>query len=92
MLQIRRIAERRQRALKEPPEDAAHPDIHFDHQQRVARRRRCGLHGDVVDADHLAAVDVDDLLVEEVAVDAQHVLVVVIGNELLVAEMDSAAE
>ena len=49
-------------------------------------------HGDVVDPHHLAAVDVDDLLVEEVARDAQHVLVVVVRDELLVVEADASAE
>ena len=36
------------------------------------------LHGDVGDAHHFAAGDIDDLLVQQVARDAQHVLVVVV--------------
>ena len=44
---------------------------------------------DVVDPHHLAAVDVDNLLVEQVAPHAQHVFVGVIGEELLVAELDA---
>jgi hypothetical protein len=47
-------------------------------------------HGDVGDAHHFAAGDVDDLLVQQVAADAQHVLVVVVGEQLLVAELDAA--
>ena len=47
------------------------------------------VHGDVVDAHHLAAVDIDDLLIEQVAADAQHVLVVMVGEELLVAELNA---
>ncbi len=45
--------------------------------------------GDIGDAHHFAAVDVDDLLVEQVARDAQHVFVVVIGDELFVAQLDA---
>ncbi len=48
--------------------------------------------GEIGDAHHLAAVDIDNLLVEQVARDAQHVFVVVIGNELFVAERDAIAE
>ena len=49
-------------------------------------------HGDVVDAHHFAAGDVDDLLVQQVAPDAQHVLVVVVRDEHLVAEEDALGE
>ena len=83
---------RRQHALKQPPEDAADADVHFQHVQRVARPVVMDAQGDVVDAHHFAAVDVDDLLVEQVARDAQHVLVVVVGDELLVVERDALAE
>ncbi len=47
------------------------------------------LEGDVVDAHNLAAVDVDDLLIQQVARDTQHVLVVVVGDENFIAEADT---
>ena len=49
-------------------------------------------HGDIGDAHHFAAGDVDDLLIQQIAADAQHVLVVVVGDELLVAELDAPVE
>ena len=57
-------------------------------------RASCALdfEGEIGDAHHFAAVDVDDLLIEQIARDAQHVFVVVIGNELFVAELDAVAE
>ena len=47
------------------------------------------LESDVVDADHFAAVHVDDLLVEQVPADSQHVLVGMIRREDLFAEADA---
>ena len=53
------------------------PDVDFEHVQRCrAVRPWLDLQGDVGDPHHFAAVDVDDLLVQQVAHDAQHVLVV----------------
>ena len=46
---------------------------------------------DIGDAHHFAAVDVDNLLIEQIALDAQHVLVGVIRIKLFVAELDAAA-
>ena len=40
-----------------------------------SRSSRGHLEADVGDADHFPAVDVDNLLVEKIALDAQHVLV-----------------
>ena len=47
------------------------------------------LEGDIGDPHHLAALAVDDLLVEQIADHAQHVLVGMIGGELFVAEVNS---
>ena len=47
------------------------------------------LERDVGDAHHFAALRVDDLLVEQVAHQAQHVLVGVVGREHLVAQVDA---
>ena len=44
---------------------------------------------DVADAYDLAALSVDDLLIEQVAHHAQHPLVAVIGRQLLGAQIDS---
>ena len=49
--------------------------------QGVAASFAGDLEGDVVDAHHFAAVHVDDLLIEQVAADAQHVFVVVVRGE-----------
>ena len=56
----------------EPADGAAGADVDGDdvEQQVAVDRRRLEL--DVVDADDLAAVDVDDLLVEQVALEQQH--------------------
>ena len=79
----------RQDALEDAAENAADADIDFEHVQGVAHAIELDAHGDVVDADHLAAVDVDDLLVQQVAGDAQHVLVVMVGDEDFLAELDA---
>ena len=47
------------------------------------------LKGHVVDADHFAALRVDDLLVQQIAHQAQHVLVGMIGREVFVAQMNA---
>ena len=47
------------------------------------------LEADIGYADHFAAVDIDDLLIEEIALDAQDVLVGVVWIELFVAELDA---
>ena len=70
-LEQRAQRERRDDALREPPDGAAGADVHGDDvQQQVAvDRRRVEL--DVVDAHDLAAVDVDDLLIEEIALEEE---------------------
>ena len=72
LLEQRAQRERRDDALREPPDGAARADVDRDDvQQQVAvDRRRFEL--DVVDAHDLAAVDVDDLLIEQVALQEQH--------------------
>ena len=83
---------RRQHALHQPPENAADADVHLEDIQQSSTVpvdpvavsiavRVTDLEGDVVDAHHLAAVHVDDLLVEQIAADAQHVLVGMIRRE-----------
>ena len=45
--------------------------------------------GDIVDADDFAAIDVDDLLVEQVVREKQVEVVGVIGGEVVVGERDA---
>src|SRR5258708_22516953 len=58
---------RRDDAADQAPEDAAESDVDLQHVKNVAVLRTEALERDVIDADHLAAVGVDDLLVEQVA-------------------------
>ena len=88
----RRIQRRRQNALQDAAEDAADADIDFEHVEGVAHAIVLDRHGDVVDADHFAAGDIDDLLIQKVAGDAQEVLIVVVGDEDLLAELDAFGE
>ena len=81
---------RRHGPLQQAAHDAADADIHFQHHHDVAPVLVADLHGEIVHAHHFAAVGIDDLLVQQVAGDAQHVFVVVVGGELLVAELDAA--
>ena len=83
---------RREHALRQPPEDTADADVHFEDGEDVALAVVVDAHGDVVDAHHFAAGDVDDLLVQQIAADAQEALVVVVGHELLVAQLNAPAE
>jgi hypothetical protein len=80
---------RRQQSLAEPAEDAAHADVDLEHPEFVVGVDGPQLEGDVVDPDHLASLGVDDLLVEEVPHHAQHPDVVVVRDQLFVAEVDA---
>ena len=76
-------------ALGDAPEDAPQADVDVAQvQHRVAVGVVRDLERQVAHPDHLAALGVDDLLIEQVADDAQHPLVVVIGREDLVAQED----
>ncbi len=57
--------------------------------QLVVRVGAPELEGDVRDADDFPSVHVDDLLVEEVADQAQQVFVLVVGREVVVADDDA---
>src|SRR5215469_4322712 len=56
-----------QRALKEPANSAPETNFHFTHTQvfRIAVMRK-PLQIDIVDADHLTAMNIDDLPVEQI--------------------------
>ena len=83
---------RRQRTLKEAAHNAAQTDVDFEHVDEVAGFGALDFKGQICDANHLAAVDIDDLLIEQVARDAQHVFIVVIGYELFIAQRDAIAK
>src|ERR1035438_2082307 len=82
----------RQYALEHAAQDAANADIDVHHVERIAHAIEQDAHGDVVDADHLAAGDIDDLLVEQVAGDAQKILVVMVRDKDFLAELDAFGE
>ena len=72
LLEQRAQRERGHDALAQAADGAARADVDGDDVQRdvAVDRRRVEL--DVVDADDLAAVDVDDLLIEQIALEQQH--------------------
>ena len=79
---------RRQYPLHQPAEHAADADIHFEDTEHVVAVFAPDLEGHICDADHLAALCVDNLLVEKIPRHAQHVLVVVVGSELFVLKIN----
>ena len=50
------------------------------------------LESHVVDADHFAALRVDDLLVQKVAREPQHVFIGMVRRQVFVAQMDARRE
>ncbi|MEZ5362078.1 MAG: hypothetical protein R2748_06960 [Bryobacterales bacterium] len=77
-----------QDALGEPPEGALQAHAHLVDPELVMRVGALDAQRYVVDAHNLAAVHVDDLLVEQIAVEQQVRLVAVIRNELVVGQYD----
>ena len=59
-------------------------DADFLNPEFVALRCRYDAKRDVVDANYLASVDVDDLLVEQVFAEKQQAFVRIVGNEVVV--------
>ena len=57
----------RQNAFEDPAKCAAQTDLDFSHAQMVGRSLAGPLQINIVDADHFSAVDVDDLAVNEIA-------------------------
>ena len=79
----------RDHALRQPPEHAAQSDIHVDDVQNVAVLLVLDLESDVGDAHHFAALAVDDLLVQKIAHQPQHVFVGMIRRQQLVFEVNA---
>src|SRR5260370_24283606 len=80
---------RGEHALDQPPENAAQADIDFGDHQVICAVVLLDLESDIGDPDYFAALGVDDLLVEKIADQPQHVLVGMIRGEHLVLEVDS---
>ena len=80
---------RRNRPLHQPAEDAAHADVDIQHPQNVAVVLLADFKRDIGDADHFAALRVDNLLIQKIAGGAQHVLVGMVGREVFVAEKNA---
>ncbi len=74
--------------LQQTAQNAADAYVDFEHHERIAVVMP-HFEAHVGDADHFTAVDVDDLLIEQIALQAQHVLVRMIGVEFFVAELDA---
>ncbi len=79
---------RRHKPLEQAPQYAPDSHIHFENHARFPLIPR-HLEADVRDPHYLPAIDVDNLLIEKIALDAQHVLVGMVWIELFVAELDS---
>ena len=73
----------RQNAFEDPAKCAAQPDFDLGHAQQVRRAVVHPLQVDIVDADHFAAVDVDDLAVDQVPLQKEVVALVLEGRDRL---------
>src|SRR5206468_4739569 len=67
LLEQRTKRERRHHSLGEPPDGAPRAHVHGQDVERQVVIDWCGVDFDVVHADDLASVDVDDLLIQQVA-------------------------
>ena len=72
-------------ALEDAAHDAADADIDFEDGEVTAAHFK----SDIVDADDFAAVDIDDLLIQQVAADAEHVLIGVVGHHDFIVQADT---
>ena len=67
--------------LKTRRKRPAQPDLNFGHAQQVSRAMAHPFQIDIVDADHLAAVNVDDLAVDQVLLQVDIVALVLERHE-----------
>jgi len=79
----------RQDALHKATEHGPEADVDLLNAEFVVAVVPHPLEGDVGDADHLAAFDVDDLLVEKIAFETEHIVIAMVGSELFIAEPDA---
>src|SRR5579864_1275866 len=76
-------------ALDQTPENASQADIDCGDQQVICAVVLLDLESDICDADNFTAFGVDNLLVEKIADQPQHVLVGMVRREQLVLQVDS---
>ena len=81
----------RNHALQQAPDRAARAHVHRANLEDDVVVAKFLVDVDVVDPHHLAAVDVDDLLVEQVALQQQHALAAAIGAPLGCGSRNSQA-
>ena len=79
----------RDHALRQTPQYAAQPDIDVQDVDHLAVGFVLDLERYVGDADHFAALAIDDLLIEKIAHQAQHVFVGMIRGEHFVFEVNA---
>ena len=75
--------------MDDAAKDTAQADIDLKHAEFITPVDRHSFKSNISDADHFAAMDIDDLLVEQVAAKAEHVIVAVIRDKLFVLQVDT---
>src|ERR1043166_1166368 len=80
---------RRQHSLHDPAENAPDSNVDLQHPQLIETVLLAQFEGNIVDPHHLAPLGIDDLLIEQVAHHAQHVLVGVVRGQVLVAKINT---
>src|SRR5579872_160677 len=78
-----------QHSLHQPAENAAESDIDLRDHQVICAVVLLDLERNVGDANHFASLGVDNLLIEQIAHQPQHVLVGMIRREYLVFEVNA---
>ncbi len=80
---------RRQNAAQQAAENAADADVYFEYPQDLRLILLAQLKRHVIDANHLAALGVDDLLIQQIAREPQHVFVGVVRGEVFIPQMNA---
>jgi hypothetical protein len=75
--------------LNEAAEDAADANVDFEDMEDVTVRIAPDGKRDISDANDFAALGINDLLIQEIADDPEHVLIRVIREELLIFEVNA---
>ncbi len=74
--------------MSQAPQYAAQSDVDVEDADRIAVGFVLDLESDIGDPHHFATLPVDDLLIEQIADQTQHVFVGMIGRKLFVFEVD----
>ena len=72
--------------MKYAADHAAEPNIYFNNVQVVALAIVAQLETYIVYTDNFAAIHVDDLLIQKIALNAQHIFIGMIGDQLFIRE------